>query len=540
MATENKITKKGFIKDFGGNILLPITRAELVLDSSGMNAFHSNQFCAIAPDASIGSEGLPGLMTAAEKQLLNTLRGDTPGDSSVLASIYSDLNTLFNISLYVDNTELKLYSDKNQNKIKFSSTDSISLVANEHTVSIGLNTIHTKSTEILNTLLTGIKFDEFGRVIDVQASNTIDELTLEKGSLTTVQESDTSLVNKKYVDTAVNAVQTVATGALKFNSVIQDQDQLNTVVANVKSSINSNNYYKVGFSGGIINDALIMIDGVLPQLKIGDTLISYTNTEGVCKLAHIPSGDETTTSVKVLGGDDTGTASVVGDVTLRFNNPFVVESQDNKAIISLPVFGEGVNTASGLISATDYQKFLSYSSKSASYNPTVTNEDADAYEIGQIGLDNGAQIIYGKNTTYNLSVLDGYPSENAAPVNDPKLCLTSNTADSQIVQFKGENGITVYHDSNTINIKAPNLGVDASSQDFLSVNGNSFKVNLGAVIDGEIQNGLVDLNTLGSYLASFSAGTVKYESIENALTEESGNTYYYGSGALVSAISFDK
>ena len=38
-----KITK-GFIKNWGGDTLLPITRAELVLDSLGQVAFSSGEF----------------------------------------------------------------------------------------------------------------------------------------------------------------------------------------------------------------------------------------------------------------------------------------------------------------------------------------------------------------------------------------------------------------------------------------------------------------------------------------------------------------
>lgn len=58
MATINK----GFIKDWSDNILLPITRGELVLDSNGIIAFHSEQFLATSEH--------PGLMTSAEKAML--------------------------------------------------------------------------------------------------------------------------------------------------------------------------------------------------------------------------------------------------------------------------------------------------------------------------------------------------------------------------------------------------------------------------------------------------------------------------------------
>ena len=87
---------KGFIKNGDGERLLPITRAELVLDQYGQIALHSNAFLAVAP--SEGNLGLPGLMTAAEKAMLNGT-----GDGQNLTDIYGKLNAL-NESLYVNNT----------------------------------------------------------------------------------------------------------------------------------------------------------------------------------------------------------------------------------------------------------------------------------------------------------------------------------------------------------------------------------------------------------------------------------------------------
>jgi hypothetical protein len=51
--------------------MLPITRGELVLDAMGNPAFFSDLFAAVAPDAANGIVGHAGLMTAAEKAMLN-------------------------------------------------------------------------------------------------------------------------------------------------------------------------------------------------------------------------------------------------------------------------------------------------------------------------------------------------------------------------------------------------------------------------------------------------------------------------------------
>jgi hypothetical protein len=61
---------KGFIKDWQGNHILPITRGELVLDVDGNVALASNQFLAGSLKDANGN-GLPGLITAAERAMLN-------------------------------------------------------------------------------------------------------------------------------------------------------------------------------------------------------------------------------------------------------------------------------------------------------------------------------------------------------------------------------------------------------------------------------------------------------------------------------------
>ena len=56
---------KGFINDWAGRTLLPITRGELVLDSNGIIALQSDQFLA--------KDGHPGLVTSAERALISSL-----------------------------------------------------------------------------------------------------------------------------------------------------------------------------------------------------------------------------------------------------------------------------------------------------------------------------------------------------------------------------------------------------------------------------------------------------------------------------------
>ena len=69
----NKVLK-GFIKNYAQDVLLPITRGELVVDAQGKSSFHDSTFLAKLPSSDF-PEGLPGLMSAAEKALLNSDSG---------------------------------------------------------------------------------------------------------------------------------------------------------------------------------------------------------------------------------------------------------------------------------------------------------------------------------------------------------------------------------------------------------------------------------------------------------------------------------
>ena len=74
------MAKKGFIKDQNNIEILPITRGELVLDSSGNQAFHSTEFLA--------TNSQPGLMSKEDKAKLDKLNEN--GDTIDLVSATTD------------------------------------------------------------------------------------------------------------------------------------------------------------------------------------------------------------------------------------------------------------------------------------------------------------------------------------------------------------------------------------------------------------------------------------------------------------------
>lgn len=68
--------KKAFIKQ-EEDVILPITRGELVLDASGEPALHSQEFAA--------TDSAPGLLTPTEKtRIAQSLTADTPTDSHIV------------------------------------------------------------------------------------------------------------------------------------------------------------------------------------------------------------------------------------------------------------------------------------------------------------------------------------------------------------------------------------------------------------------------------------------------------------------------
>ena len=156
-------TNKGFIRDWRDNILLPITRGELVLDSQGIIALNSEEFL-----ADKDGNGLPGLITAAERAMLSG-----GGSGGGISDIYKKLEYI-NTGLLINGGPVKFYNTDNvQTTINLTSTtdDSrISVLANGNVVYFSLASIDTDETEIENTILKNITVDKYGRVTSVSGS----------------------------------------------------------------------------------------------------------------------------------------------------------------------------------------------------------------------------------------------------------------------------------------------------------------------------------------------------------------------------------
>lgn len=527
-------TIKGFIKDYNGNPLLPITRAELVLDKNGMPALHSAEFEAQLPDASTNFVGLPGLITAAEKALIHTLDGNS--GSGTISEIYNQLNRLFAVGIKVNDTTLSFYdTTKQATPISFINSDNIAVTSKDNTITIDLVPKNYENT--VEQIVNKIEVDRFGRVTNVDGSNTLTGIVISNGTVAksiTSNSADLAIANKSYVDDKFATANSVALGALKFDGVILTSTKLEEIWNSKDAKVNY--YYKIGFDGAI--SAEKFHDNAAKSVKLGDTLIVYKQGE-VVRFVHIPSGDEPTTSITVKDSSNQGIENVIGSVVFNFAAPFEIADKNNGHVeISLPTLAADNQVGVGLLSRTDYNNFKTYSAKSIQYIPTIKNDSADSYKIGDINFGDGNSAIYGQNTTYELGLTNGYDSGNEVAKN-PKLVFTPSSGDANVIQFIGSDGIRIEKNNNSINF-TPNIITDTPT--YITVkNGSVVGVNLGTVgEDGSIENGLIDYETTVNYVKAVHQVAAQFTAITNSLEgTETAETYCYGGTNLKNIITIE-
>lgn len=115
------MARKVILQDSNNVHILPITRGELVVDSSGNQALHSQEFLA--------TTSRPGLMSAEDKQKLDTGAGvsvdselsnssTNPVQNKVLTQIINSIRESYLKSASVENNKLTI-TDQNDNEIEF-------------------------------------------------------------------------------------------------------------------------------------------------------------------------------------------------------------------------------------------------------------------------------------------------------------------------------------------------------------------------------------------------------------------------------------
>ena len=527
-------THKGFITDQNGNNLLPITRAELVLDSKGQIALHSDEFLA--------GNGLPGLMTAAEKAMLSG------GSGQSLADVYNKLQYI-NSGLKINGNPLNFYTEASgtltQTPINISSAgdNKIDITLTGNSVNLGLSAIHTSETSA-SQILKSITIDKYGRVKAVSGSaltnaeipeelsdKTIKDSTL-SNCVTSTEDIGTdnkSIANRAYVERRIQEVTNLATGALKFGGPLSST---NAAVTAATEDTYKNQYFKVTGSYTISSEYIYFAEEEVVKnvtVKAGDTLIRHPEET---KLVYIPSADETVTRLTVTeeGSASDALSNVLGDITLQFSSLFEVNNpRGNVASISIP---KASSLQDGYLSKSDYILFSSYAENlSVTYESSVATSGNAVYPIGTITVGSNPYTIYGLNNVSKLELTNG-----ATSAYNPILKFTENGSVDLSLTFKNGGGISVLKNGNDIEFKAANEVVTGSESYLEITDGYKFAVKIGSVSNGQLTEGLTKYSEFNAFKNQVIGSTTSFTIINDSL-KDTTQTYYYGSTALKAAVA---
>lgn len=518
-------TQKGFIKDYNGNKLLPITRGELVLDAAGMPAFHSSTFLA--------TDSLPGLLSVEHFNLLKTLTGDESGNYESLYEIYNKLNWI-NTGIKVGNTTLNFYNTAST-PITFEANNPILVTTENNKIKFALNTLTAYTLTEPNKFIKSIEVDGYGRVTNVTqeaitnadlpatlSNKILDNCTT---SAVDVGEAETSIVNKKYVDDKFNAANSIASGALKFKGSVSTDE-----IAKSYLTINNvNNYYKAT-SDFTLSAGTVYEEDEAVLVKSGDTLIVY-NDSGTVKFVLIPSGDDFTTITVLSDNESTGFNQQIGDVRFNYDSIFNISASNNVLNIALP---QANTSTSGFLSSDDWNRFNGYAAKSIEYSGNYS-EGNGIYEIGTLTIGDVGYKIKGINNISALTLENG----NGGNTYNPILKFTETNATDVNITFSGINGVVVKKNGNNLEFEANNT-VAPDSTDYLEINKNEFKVKIGTLPSGDSQGapGLVDINTFYTLTTNIVKTFVQFEAIDYSLRDSANAAEYrYGNIKLQEAVN---
>ena len=519
-------TTKGFIK-LGNDRILPITRAELVLDAQGKMAFTSEQFAA-------GGNNAYGLISAAERALLKTV---TSGSGQGIADIYSKLSNI-NSGLMCQNTALKFYNETTGEATPISiisdATEGITIGVADNVISVKLTEVGAQN--VANSIIRGITVDKYGRVTGVESGalassdfpETLSGKKLDGCTTDSVASTDNAIVNKKYVDEKFAEVTGIASGGLQFRGIINSAD----LAASYLNASYINSFFKVTGDGFQIDSTNLYNNEPSVFVKAGDTLIVYKDELGAPKFVYLPSADDRTLiTVKGYSGGSANTAfeNRDGSVELNFSSIFNVTGSGASASISLPAVSAETD---GYLTKEDYAAFKNYTNAlKVAYSGNLS-QGAGVYEIGTLTIGTEDKVLYGKDTTYGLELINGSENNEYNPV----LQWSSNGSVASQFTFSGTNGIVVKRSSNTVEF-AVNNTVATGSEDYLDIQGNKFGVKLGSInSSGEITEGLVSFTALSNFANQVHQSFIRYEEVENSLSDTS-KALHYGSADLIAAIT---
>lgn len=521
-------TFKGFLQDFQGNKMLPVTRAELVLDASGNIALTSALF-----EAGYNGGNSYGLISAGDLAALKAITGGTTGGQN-LGDIYNKL-TAISKGIKVGNTPTPFYTESNgvitANTIALVNGDGVNITSDGSNITVALAEVTPTPQSVTNQVVTGVTVDKYGRVTGMTSTQTVAssmiEATLSNKELsgcttTTVGESDNSLVNKKYVDDAVDVVTGIASGALVFSGTLESDGGARTVLEDPN---NNQRFYKVSTAFSLDNIYLLNdSDSGKTYIAIGDTLIAYQpKGEASLKFIHIPSGNDITA---ISVGTTTNTSKMYvqnGAVGIAFDDTlFTVSPEGNTATIAI---NQASSSQSGYLSYEDYQKFME--AYDAQTSVSYTSEDVGNVLLGTLTIDGKEHKILGTDNKSKLSLVDG---EGTNATINPRLQFEETGETTTHITLEGGVGVQVTKGESKVVISS-NLGVKEGSDSYIALDDtkSELSVNLASFTDWyNTTNGLVDMTILQKVVSSYAVNYMAWDSTKMP----------YGSQDLKDAIAF--
>lgn len=520
-------TFKGFLQDFNGNKMLPVTRAELVLDASGNIALTSALF-----EAGYNGGNSYGLISAGDLAALKAITGGTTGGQN-LGDIYNKL-TAINQGIKVGNTPTPFYTESNgvitANTIALVNGDGVNITSDGSNITVALAEVTPNPQSVTNQVVTGVTVDKYGRVTGMTSTQTVASSMIEdtlsnktlSGCTTTNGTSDTSLVNKKYVDDAVGVATGIASGALVFSGTLESATGATTVLENPD---NNQRFYKVSTAFSLDNTYLLNdSDSGTTFIAIGDTLIAYKPAgEALLKFVHIPSGNDITAiSVGTTNKLDTmyvqnGAVGIAFDDTL-----FTVNPEGNTATIAIK---QASSDDSGYLSSDDYKKFMA--AYDAQTSVSYASNNKGNVVLGTLTIDGTGYEILGTDNKSKLSLVAG-EGENANI--NPRLQFEETGETTTHITLEGGVGVQVTKGESKVVISS-NLDIKEGSESYITLDEtkSELSVNLAGFTDWyNTTDGLVNMATLKQVVSSYAVNFTEWDSTQMK----------YGSTELAAAVTF--
>lgn len=439
------MAKKVILKDQNNIEILPITRGELILDSSGKEAFHSSDFLA--------TQSQPGLMSATDKYKIDNLESVTLSEYLKSATVTDNKLTL----IKQDNTQINFYDNYrpisiNGTSILENNNTALNLVAGTN---ISLNSEKDTSNNYTGKVLVTASDSKVTQTIDDTTDSEYSILFSETDDDATHTEGSRKSSRLKYNPSKnyLSSGQFVAQDFILNNSSIKTildtlQSEINSVAnktnfkhlvaeqldSNVISSeyFYTNNFISDSITANQVNTYLINSSGVLTLNATNSIYLKYANNDAK---SVVLNGTEfkpfdTANGLIDLGASDARWKNIYG-ITGDFSNVIL---KGNSLSEILDTLQSEINSVAN---KTNYKHLVTEQldsdviSSKAIYADSIT---ATTFKGTVDGLATSIQCSAGSSDAYRSIVVT--PGNNTIFYNT-KITANYATGDLKAVSFTG-------------------------------------------------------------------------------------------------------